>query len=68
MIMSKTYQVPCCWQVYTWANETYNQGYKELGKENVIRPVLFPPKGEIGGHCVVPNFNLRLSSWLLDVR
>jgi hypothetical protein len=20
MIMSKTYQVPCCWQVYTWAN------------------------------------------------
>ncbi len=18
--MSKTYQVPCCWQVYTWAN------------------------------------------------
>ncbi len=36
-------------------NITYNEGYKTLGKSNVIRPVLFPPKGPIGGHCVVPN-------------
>jgi hypothetical protein len=36
-------------------NETYNQGYKKLGKSNVIRPVLYPPKSEIGGHCVGPN-------------
>lgn len=57
-------------EVYTWANETYNQGYKELGKENVIRPVLFPPEGEIGGHCVVPNFKLLppsdLSEWCIS--
>ena len=57
-------------EVYTWANETYNQGYKELGKENVIRPVLFPPKGGIGGHCVVPNFNLLppndLAEWCIS--
>ncbi|MFA7245501.1 MAG: hypothetical protein WC070_05015 [Candidatus Magasanikbacteria bacterium] len=37
-------------------NTTYNDGYKKLKKENVIRPVLFPPKdGKIGGHCIMPN-------------
>jgi len=36
-------------------NKTYNEGYKKLGKSNVIRPVLYPPKGKIGGHCIVPN-------------
>ncbi|MGB9743304.1 MAG: hypothetical protein ACPLW9_01145 [Minisyncoccales bacterium] len=36
-------------------NQTYNEGYKKLGKPNVIRPVLYPPKNGIGGHCVVPN-------------
>ena len=36
-------------------NETYNRGYLTLGKENVIRPVLYPPPPSIGGHCVVPN-------------
>jgi len=36
-------------------NKTYNEGYKKLGKPNVIRPVLYPPKGDIGGYCVVPN-------------
>jgi len=38
-------------------NKTYNEGYKKLGKPNVVRPVLYPPqktKG-IGGHCVIPN-------------
>ena len=34
--------------------ENYNKGYIALGKENVVRPVLFPPD-RIGGHCVVPN-------------
>lgn len=41
--------------VMTDANRTYNEGYVELGKPNVVRPVLFPPEGPIGGHCVVPN-------------
>ncbi|MFH1894738.1 MAG: hypothetical protein ABH813_02455 [Patescibacteria group bacterium] len=36
-------------------NITYNEGYKKLGKTNVIRPVLYPPKGAITGHCVVFN-------------
>lgn len=37
-------------------NKTYNDGYKKLGKENVVRPVLYAPKNDkIGGHCVIPN-------------
>lgn len=36
-------------------NETYNAGYAKLGKKNVVRPVLYPPKGKIGGHCIIPN-------------
>jgi len=36
-------------------NTTYNEGYKKLGKPNVIRPVLYPPKEGITGRCVVPN-------------
>jgi len=36
-------------------NQTYNEGYAKLGKKNVVRPVLYPIKGGIGGHCVVPN-------------
>lgn len=55
--------------VYTQPNLTYNEGYSELGKTNVIRPVLTPPEGEIGGHCVVPNFKLLpdgdLKDWCL---
>jgi len=36
-------------------NKTYNEGYKKLGKPNVVRPVLYPPKGGIGGHCLIEN-------------
>lgn len=36
-------------------NKTYNAGYKKLGMFHVIRPVLHPPKGGIGGHCIIPN-------------
>ena len=36
-------------------NKTYNEGYTKLGKRNVVRPVLYPPKGGIGGHCIVEN-------------
>lgn len=41
--------------VYTKANLSYNEGYKELGMDNVIRPVLKHVDGEIGGHCVNEN-------------
>ena len=36
-------------------NETYNEGYTKLGKKNVVRPVLYPPKEGIKGHCIAPN-------------
>ena len=46
-------------EVATKWNKTYNDGYNKLGMDNVIRPVLYPPKdGKIGGHCVVPNAEL----------
>jgi len=33
----------------------YNEMYKELGMPEFSRYILEPPKGKIGGHCVVPN-------------
>ena len=42
-------------EVYTLPNITYNNGYKKLGKKHVIRPVLYPPKDGIGGHCCIEN-------------
>ena len=42
-------------EVYIDSNKTYNEGYTKLGKENVVRPILIPMKGKIGGHCVIPN-------------
>jgi len=38
--------------VYTKANVSYDEGYTELGKSNVVRPVLFPPEKGVGGHCL----------------
>jgi len=39
-------------------NLSYNDGYKKLGKLNVVRPTLYPPSKtgrKIGGHCQIPN-------------
>lgn len=36
-------------------NKTYNKGYKKLGMFHVVRPVLYPPKNGITGHCIRPN-------------
>jgi UDP-N-acetyl-D-mannosaminuronate dehydrogenase len=44
-------------QAVTEFNTTYNEGYSVF-RPNVIRPVLTPPEGKIGGHCVVPNANI----------
>lgn len=41
--------------VYTEFNKTYNEGYIKLGKKNVVRPVLKPIEGKIGGHCIIQN-------------
>jgi hypothetical protein len=35
----------------------YNKGYTKLGKENVVRPVLYAPD-KIGGHCILPNVKI----------
>lgn len=45
-------------QAVTDFNITYNEGYKKLGKSNVVRPVLYPPKNGITGHCLIPNAEL----------
>ena len=42
-------------EAYTQWNETYNQGYKKLGMNYVIRPVLKHIPGKIGGHCIIAN-------------
>lgn len=39
-------------------DEDYNDLYHALGYEQFKRYVLMPPKGKIGGHCVVPNAEL----------
>lgn len=43
---------------YLSMNSSYNEGYTKLNKLNVIRPVLFPDAGKIGGHCVINNCRL----------
>ncbi len=43
-------------QVMTEWNNSYNAGYMELGKPEVVRPILYPPVNDkIGKHCVIPN-------------
>jgi len=44
--------------VMTDWTDTYNDGYTKLGKPEVTRPILYPPKGNIGGHCVIENAKL----------
>ena len=40
---------------YTQSN---NRGYIALGHDSKVRPILTPPNGRIGGHCVVMSANL----------
>ena len=45
--------------VMTEFNSTYNQGYKQLGMSNVVRPILYAPKDDrVGGHCILENSQL----------
>lgn len=44
--------------VYTKANETYNQGYEELGEPQFKKFILEHSEGPIGGHCVLQNLPL----------
>lgn len=43
--------------VYTKYNRIYNQGYEKL-MPDVVRPVLIPRKGPLGGHCLIPDTKL----------
>jgi len=43
---------------YTDFNESYNQGYKDLGHSEFTRPVLKYIEGGIGGHCVTQMMEL----------
>lgn len=42
-------------EVYTLPNQSYNEGYAELGHPEYVRPILQPIMKEIGGHCLLPN-------------
>lgn len=51
-------------------DRNYNDLYKELGLDDYQRYILDPPKGPIGGHCVVPNaelLNEQYPSNMLDM-
>ena len=41
--------------------KTRNMGLKEISRENVQMPILFP--GYIGGHCVMPNVNILMQEY-----
>ncbi len=45
-------------EIYTVPNSIYNFGYKKLGYEEFVRPVLQPIMTPTGGHCVEPNKEL----------
>lgn len=38
--------------------QTHNAGYRQMGMESKIRPIMYPPQGKIGGHCIVQNVQL----------
>jgi len=52
--------------------ESYNRGYKMLGDDHFVRPVLSFVPGPIGGHCVIPNAELlsehsEVAEWILSL-
>lgn len=57
------------WMDIGMMNGTYNEGMRQLGTEQFVRPELTPTPGTIGGHCVVPNAEIlrhTFTSPLLD--
>lgn len=53
-------------EVMTIYNSSYNEGYKQLDKENVVRPILYPTD-HIGGHCIIPNAELLQKTFNSDI-
>jgi len=55
-------------KVYTETNNIYNNGYREMNKLHVLRPVLQYMGPGIGGHCLYPNaLILEQNEMLKDV-
>lgn len=53
--------------VYEHANETYNEGYDNLGNNyGAKKYILQHMPGPIGGHCLIPNAKL-LESWITEI-
>jgi len=58
--LCEIYNIP--YRAFEEFNESYNRGYRRLKMRKVNRPTLFPPKGKIGGNCVIPNAKLLQKS------
>lgn len=43
---------------YLLYTKTNNDGYSDLGHSTKVRPILMPPGGRIGGHCVTHSAEL----------
>jgi len=53
--------------VMTRFNTSYNAGYGDIDRFEVLRPTLYPPmNSKIGGHCIIPNAELLKKDCLLD--
>lgn len=50
-------------ELFTIWNNNYNQGYEKLGYPQYHRYNLVPLMKKIGGHCVIPNYNLLKSKF-----
>lgn len=46
------------YQAYLKYTETHNAGFSALDHERLVRPILHPPYGRIGGHCVTQGASL----------
>jgi len=47
--------------VYTEFNQSYNRGYERLNNDKYRKYVLDHMDGEIGGHCIVPNWEIMFN-------
>lgn len=57
--LTEEFNVP--FEAWSIATENYNKGYQALGYPEYTRPNLQPIMKKIGGHCVLPNYNLLQS-------
>jgi len=51
-------------KVYGTTNKVYNKGFPKLGKSDVVRPILKPMEGKIGGHCIMQNCKILEKEFL----